>query len=761
MARPGQRPSGGPPGPPLRRADAPPARSGRRRSLAAAGSLAGVGGGRASLAGTRRPGGVQRPPLPAARRRCRRATGGTTPSPSSKPGPPPTRPISRPGSSCPACYLQQAIRTSDPAFYDLTPQVARHRRRGWRPDDHATTVTEGVLALSPPRLRAGARPGQSRARAGGRRPRPALHPDRRQRRARPLRRGRGPRRPSCSQRRPGSAALSRLSYLRELHGDLERRPAGDAPGRAGRRLAERPGHHRHLRRRPAPGRAGPHRRRGRLRPRRAGQPRPPHHRDRPGPRWRRPTAGWTTAITTLSARRRAHADAGAGDAPGRAPAGGRAGRTRPRPASPWRRPGPSSWCRAGSTVDLESAVFLADHGDPAEAVDAGPAGLRRPPHGLHRRRARVGADPRRPARRRRCPTSQEALRLGTRAPGLHAHAALAYRRRRVRTTRPRAALGTAFALLGLAGAGPAPRGRRRWPTGSASPSPPTGGRDAPVHRASRWPASSASPWSPPPCPARPAAAHPLGNLTVNTYAGIVVAAGRGARSTTCSTWPSSPPSRPCSASTPTATAPLSPAEGDAYRIERVRRPWPRGLAVELASTPVTLARPGPPAPALAARPGRPAHAPPRVHADRPGRVGDEHRAVASRTGNLTDRIGWREITLNGDGTTVSGADVPTDQLLRPAPAPTPPTADRRCGSSRHGRRWRRADRRSRRPADRPTGARPRQPPSRPGEPTRSPRGSSGRSAIATSPLGLAALALAGGRRARRRCTPWRPVTARP
>ena len=86
--------------------------------------------------------------------------------------------------------------------------------------------------------------------------------------------------------------------------------------------------------------------------------------------------------------------------------------TRPLTASPSPAPAPSSSSRAGSTVDLESALFAADHGDATEAVTLAEAALPHAPHRLHRRRAGLGAARRPVALRRRCRTSTRRCRLG-------------------------------------------------------------------------------------------------------------------------------------------------------------------------------------------------------------------------------------------------------------------------------------------------------------------------------------------------------------
>jgi len=80
---------------------------------------------------------------------------------------------------------------------------------------------------------------------------------------------------------------------------------------------------------------------------------------------------------------------------------------------------------AGSTVDLESAVFTADHGNPADAVTLAQ-------RAYDARKTVFTADvlgwalTRSGRAGEALPYVAEALTLGTRSPGLHVHAALAY-----------------------------------------------------------------------------------------------------------------------------------------------------------------------------------------------------------------------------------------------------------------------------------------------------------------------------------------------
>ncbi len=116
-------------------------------------------------------------------------------------------------------YLREAVATGDPAFYDLT-RSALDRAGALAPGDPATTVTEGVLALSLHDFAQAREHGRSAHEQVPDDPDPlAILIDA------SVELGRYDEAEDhlsdLLALRPGSAALSRLSYLRELHGDLD------------------------------------------------------------------------------------------------------------------------------------------------------------------------------------------------------------------------------------------------------------------------------------------------------------------------------------------------------------------------------------------------------------------------------------------------------------------------------------------------------------------------------------------------------------
>jgi hypothetical protein len=164
-------------------------------------------------------------------------------------------------------------------------------------------------------------------------------------------------------------------------------------------------------------------------------------------------------------------------------------------------------------------------------------------------------------------------------------------------------------------------------------------------------------------PARPASAHPLGNLTVNTYAGIVVRSDAVTVDYVVDL-----------AELPTVQAlqridrdgdgKLGPAESAAYR-ESECTSLLGGLELSLGgrSVPLTAG-----AGSVRLLPGQGGLQTLRLECPLRGdaALGDGAE-LAFRDGNFTDRIGWRELTLAGDGTTVDDTEIParsvSDRLL--------------------------------------------------------------------------------------------------
>jgi tetratricopeptide (TPR) repeat protein len=318
-------------------------------------------------------------------------------------------------------YLQQAIGSGDPAYYELTRRALDHAST-LAPGDHATTVTEGVLALSLHDFAGALRLGQTAHQQEAEDPDPlsilvdasielGRYDDAEAHLAELL------------QRRPGSAALARLSYLRELHGDLEgarlamlqaEQATSTAADQAtvatfvgdqllaARDLAgARAAYDRAHRAKPGVlatelGRARLQAADGRLDAAIATASTVVE---------RTPTPPAATLLGELQHAAGREADASASYALAEA--------------------GTRLLVASGSTVDLESAVFTADHGDPAAAV-----GLARRAYAARRTIFTADAMGWALTRSGRAADAlayvAEALRLGTRSPGLHVHAALAY-----------------------------------------------------------------------------------------------------------------------------------------------------------------------------------------------------------------------------------------------------------------------------------------------------------------------------------------------
>jgi nickel/cobalt transporter (NicO) family protein len=156
-------------------------------------------------------------------------------------------------------------------------------------------------------------------------------------------------------------------------------------------------------------------------------------------------------------------------------------------------------------------------------------------------------------------------------------------------------------------------------------------------------------------PGGSASAHPLGNLTVNTYAGIVVARDR-VRVDYVLDLAELPTVQAKQRIDSDGDGSTNPAELDAYRLSECST-LARGLDLELGSAPLTLA---PDHSSLRFLPGQGGLQTLRLECalTAPARVTTKAHVTFEDT-NLTDRIGWREITFNGDGTTLSGSDAPT------------------------------------------------------------------------------------------------------
>jgi tetratricopeptide (TPR) repeat protein len=319
-------------------------------------------------------------------------------------------------------YLVEAIRSGDPAYYELTRRsldIAEHLN----PGDHATTVTEGVLALSLHDFTRAHDLGQTARRQDAADPDPvAILIDS------SVELGRYDEAEThigeLLDLRPGSAALSRLSYLRELRGDLggarlamlqaEQAAAGSPADLAtiatfvgDQMLAERD-------------------------IAKAAEAYDEARRSTPG------------LVTTEIGR--ARLAAASGDvAAGIATLSAVVDRT-PTPAAATllgelqeaasretdakasfelARAGYRLLIAAGSTVDLESALFEADHGNPTEAVRLGRAAYAER-HTVFAADALAWALTRDGHAADALPYVAEALRLGTRSPILHAHAAFTY-----------------------------------------------------------------------------------------------------------------------------------------------------------------------------------------------------------------------------------------------------------------------------------------------------------------------------------------------
>jgi ABC-type nickel/cobalt efflux system permease component RcnA len=159
-------------------------------------------------------------------------------------------------------------------------------------------------------------------------------------------------------------------------------------------------------------------------------------------------------------------------------------------------------------------------------------------------------------------------------------------------------------------------------------------------------------------PAAIASAHPLGNTTSNTYAGIVV----GQRATTIdyvvdlAELPSVQARQRIDAD---GDGEIAAAEADAYRAQECAA-LRDGLTLRLGggAVPLVVA-----AETVTFPPGQAGLATTRlectIRADATVTAGT---AVAFTDRNLADRLGWREVVLNGDGVTLQGADAGTTSI---------------------------------------------------------------------------------------------------
>jgi len=154
----------------------------------------------------------------------------------------------------------------------------------------------------------------------------------------------------------------------------------------------------------------------------------------------------------------------------------------------------------------------------------------------------------------------------------------------------------------------------------------------------------------------PASAHPLGNFTTNTYAGLVIGTDRVDIDYVVDL-AEIPALRVVQELDQDGDYAVSPAEGAAYEREECDR-LAQGITLsadgrqlELATESSSLAFPAGQAGLVTLRLECALTAP-------LGDSGDDRR-IEFEDANLGGRIGWREVTASGDGTTLVESDVPT------------------------------------------------------------------------------------------------------
>ena len=159
-------------------------------------------------------------------------------------------------------------------------------------------------------------------------------------------------------------------------------------------------------------------------------------------------------------------------------------------------------------------------------------------------------------------------------------------------------------------------------------------------------------------PAALASAHPLGNVTVNTYAGVVFGADHATIDYVLDL-----------AELPTVQArqgidtdgddAVSDAEAAAYRARECAS-LRDGLTLAVDDRPLPLEVA---ATTLSFPPGQAGLSTLRLECSLRAAAGlDGDARLSFADANLGDRLGWREVTFNGDGVTLSGADVASVSL---------------------------------------------------------------------------------------------------